>query len=396
MDFSPWPYFSDDEIQAVVNVLKSGKINQWTGNEVTAFEEEFSRYIGSDYAIALANGSLALDIALLAFNIGKGDEVIVTPRSFVASASCIALRGAIPVFVDVDPVSQNITLETISKAFSSKTKAVIAVNLGGWPCDLKRIKLFCEHHRIVLIEDCAQAIGAKLDGKRVGTFGDCAIFSFCQDKIMTTGGEGGMLVTNNRDFWEKVWSYKDHGKDYNAAFHQEHKPGFRWLVNSFGTNCRMTEMQAAMGRVILRKVDGWVKKRREFASLYNKAFNTIPGLRTTLPEVDVYHSYYKYYVFINQNELKLSCNRNDIIDSLNKAGVPCNTGICPEIYREKVFKKGLYKIYDAKKNKGDSYLPVARQLGETSIMLMVHPTLMPESIHYVIDQVKLAMERAVR
>ncbi len=396
MDFAPWPSFSDDEIQAVVNVLKSGRINQWTGNEINAFEKEFSHYIGTSHAIALANGSLALDLALIAFNIGKGDEVIVTPRSFVASAGCVALRGAVTVFVDVDPVSQNITLETIAKAVSPKTKAVIAVNLAGWPCDLKKIKSFCEQNRIVLIEDCAQAIGAVLDGSKVGSFGDCAVFSFCQDKIMTTGGEGGMLVTNNRDIWEKVWSYKDHGKDYDAVFHQEHEPGFRWLVNSFGTNCRMTEMQAAMGRVMLKKVDGWVKERREFAALYNQAFNGIPGLRTTIPDEDVYHSYYKYYVFINQTLLKKSWDRAAVINALNDAGIPCYTGTCPEIYREKAFKNSLYRIHAGKKDKGTTYLPIARQLGETSIMLMVHPTLTPESIHYVIEQVKQVMKKAVK
>lgn len=396
MDFAPWPFFFDDEIQAAVNVLKSGKINQWTGNEINAFEKEFSSYIGSNHAIALANGSLALDIALLAFNIGKGDEVIVTPRSFVASAGCVALRGATPVFVDVDSVSQNITLENISKAISSKTKAVILVHLGGWPCDLIKIKSFCEQNKIVLIEDCAQAMGAKFDGRSVGSFGDCSIFSFCQDKIMTTGGEGGMLVTNNAEIQERVWSYKDHGKDYDLVFRQDHDPGFKWLVNSFGTNCRMTEMQAAIGRVMLRKVDGWVKKRREFADLYNKAFDNIPGLRTTIPDVDLYHAYYKYYVFINQNELKKSWNRDAVIDSLDKAGIPCNTGVCPEIYREKAFEKAYYKIHGAKKNKANVFLPVAKQLGETSIMLMVHPTLKSESIHFAIEQVRLVMEKAAK
>jgi len=260
MDFAPWPYCEDDEIQAVVNVLKSGKINQWTGQEVNAFEEEFARYMGSDYAIALANGSLALDLALRAFGIGEEDEVIVTPRSFVASVSCVALKGAIPVFADVDSVSQNITLASISKAVTSKTKAVIAVHLAGWPCELDKIKSFCEKRGIALIEDCAQAHGAEYKGKKAGSFGDCAIFSFCQDKIMTTGGEGGMLVTDNKEIWEKVWSYKDHGKNYDKVFSQNQATGFKWLVTDFGTNCRMTEMQAAMGRVILRKLDKWVEK----------------------------------------------------------------------------------------------------------------------------------------
>ncbi|MCF8093599.1 MAG: DegT/DnrJ/EryC1/StrS aminotransferase family protein [Desulfotignum sp.] len=396
MEFAPWPFFSDDEIQAVVKVLQSGKVNQWTGDEVIRFEKEFTRYVGTAYAVALANGSLALDMALGCLDIGKGDEVIVAPRSFVASASCVALRGGIPVFVDVDPDSQNITVETISKAITSKTKAVIAVNLAGWPCDLASIKSFCEKSNLFLIEDCAQAHGAVFEGKKAGSFGHCAIFSFCQDKIMTTGGEGGMLVTNNADIWKKVWSFKDHGKDYSRAFCQDHELGFRWLVDSFGTNGRMTEMQAAMGRVMLKKLDGWVEKRRSNADRLTRGFENIPGLRVTVPGPEIYHSYYKYYVFINQNELKNSWNRDLVIEALNNAGVPCNTGTCSEIYREKAFKKGSYRIQGAVKDNGKDRLPVARQLGKSSIAFMVHPTLTSESIHYVIEQVTRVMKKAVR
>lgn len=396
MKFAPWPFFADDEIQAAVDVLTSGKVNQWTGDAVNRFENDFARYIGTDHAVALANGSLALDMALMALDIGTDDEVIVTPRSFVASASCVAFQGAVPVFVDVDPVSQNIGLDTISRAVTPKTKAVIAVNLGGWPCDLKKIKSFCEQNNLFLIEDCAQAHGAKLEGKMAGSFGDCAVFSFCQDKIMTTGGEGGMLVTHNSDIWKKVWSLKDHGKDYDEAFCAHHDPGFRWLVNSFGTNGRMTEMQAAMGSVMLQKLDGWVKTRRSHADLLTNGFKNIPGLRVTVPGPAYYHSYYKYYVFIEQDALKGVWNRDMVIDALNDAGVPCNTGICPEIYREKAFQKGLHRIQGGiKDSSGKGRLPVARRLGETSIMFMVHPTLTPAAIHYVVDQVEGVMKQAV-
>ncbi|MCA1794038.1 MAG: DegT/DnrJ/EryC1/StrS family aminotransferase [Desulfotignum sp.] len=396
MKFAPWPFFADDEIKAAVDVLTSGKVNQWTGNAVNRFENDFARYIGTDHAVALANGSLALDMALMALDIGTDDEVIVTPRSFVASASCVAFQGAVPVFVDVDPVSQNIGLDTISRAVTPKTKAVIAVNLGGWPCDLKKIKSFCEQERIFLIEDCAQAHGAKFEEKMAGSFGDCAIFSFCQDKIMTTGGEGGMLVTHNPDIWKKVWSFKDHGKEYDETFCQNHKPGFKWLIHCFGTNGRMTEMQAAMGSVMLQKLDRWVKTRRSHADLLTNGFKNIPGLRVTVPGSAYYHSYYKYYVFIEQDALKGGWSREMVIDALNDAGVPCNTGICPEIYREKAFQKGLYRIQGGiKDSSGKERLPVARRLGETSIMFMVHPTLTPAAIHYVVDQVEGVMKQAV-
>jgi dTDP-4-amino-4,6-dideoxygalactose transaminase len=396
VDFAPWPVFSEDEIQAAVNVLKSGKVNQWTGNEVRAFESEFGAYVGTRYALALANGSLALDMALATMDIGKRDEVIVTPRSFVASATCVALRGATPVFVDVDPTSQNISLETIAGAVTDRTKAVIAVNLAGWPCDLTSISDFCKNNGLFLIEDCAQAHGARLNGKMAGSFGDCAVFSFCQDKIMTTGGEGGMLVTNNMDLWKKVWSFKDHGKDYSKTFCQDHDSGFRWLVDSFGTNGRMTEMQAAIGRVQLNKLDRWVENRRSNADRLTQAFETIPGFRVTVPRPEIYHAYYKYYVFIKPDELKSSWNRDAVVAELNSAGVPCNTGSCPEIYLENAFKTGVFRLNGAVSDNRDSRLPVARQLGETSLSFLVHPTLTPESIEFVIEQVKHVMKKAVK
>jgi dTDP-4-amino-4,6-dideoxygalactose transaminase len=397
MEFAPWPFFSDDEIRAAVNVLKSGKINQWTGREVIAFEDAFARYVGSRHAVALANGSLALDMALSALDIGPGDEVIVTPRAFVASAACVALRGATPVFVDVDPESQNITPKSISGGVTERTKAVIAVNLAGWPCDLKNISSVCRQNKIFLIEDCAQAHGAEFQGKKAGSFGDCAVFSFCQDKIMTTGGEGGMLVTDNTKLWKKVWSFKDHGKDYDRTFSENHDPGFRWLVNRFGTNGRMTEMQAAMGRVMLGKLDGWVEKRRTHAEMLTRGFENTPGLRVTVPPPEVYHSYYKYYVFVKEDELQDAWTRDRLIDHFNRAGVPCYTGICPEIYRERAFENGPCRLAGAMKDSvGNAFLPVARQLGETSIMFMVHPTLSRDAVRYVVDQVNQIMKQAVR
>ncbi|THB73953.1 MAG: DegT/DnrJ/EryC1/StrS aminotransferase family protein [Desulfobacteraceae bacterium] len=401
MNFAPWPYFEDDEVQSVIDVLKSGDVNQWTGNEIAEFENEFARYIGVTHAIALANGSLALDIALKVFDIGQGDEVIVTPRSFVASASCISLQGAVPVFVDVDPVSQNITLENVSRAVSEKTRAVIAVNLSGWPCELDRLQSFCKENGLVLIEDCAQSHGASFKDKKTGAFGDCAIFSFCQDKIMTTGGEGGMLLTNDNSIWEKAWSYKDHGKNPGKSFVNNPEFGFRWLVDSFGTNCRMTEMQAAIGRVQLRKLDQWVDKRREYAGFLNDNLKNVPGLRLTVPEKEVYHAYYKYYAFVEPGALKQGWNRDSILKNLEDKGIPCNTGICPEIYLEDAFRTSPFKInndlIDLKQGgRVTSRLPNASELGENSMMFVVHPTLEPASIQFTIDQIRSAMESAVK
>lgn len=399
MDFSPWPEFEDDEINAALGVLKSGKVNQWTGDEILNFESEFSGYVGSEYAIALANGSLALDLAMIVYDIGPGDEVIVTPRSFVASASCIALRGAVPVFVDVDTESQNITLAGIQEGWSEKTKAVIAVHLAGWPCDLEEIRDFCDKKQIILIEDCAQAHGAEYKGRKVGSYGHCSVFSFCQDKIMTTGGEGGILLTNDRDVWEKAWSYKDHGKSHAAVFSKAHPVGFRWYIESLGTNYRMTEFQAAIGRVMLRKLDRWVTQRGLHANTLNEAFSEIPGLRVTIPPSTVKHAYYKYYVFIDPDVLKPAGTVELIINRLNALGVPCAAGICPEIYLEKAFASYPHRIISPDSDNGcpscSARLPNAKFLGRTSLMFMVHPTLTGDMLARVIEEVQTVMKEVL-
>jgi len=413
--------------------LRSGRVNQWTGSEVISFEKEYANYLGAKYAVAVANGSVALDIALAILDIEPGDEVIVTPRSFVASAGCVALRGAVPVFVDVDSDSQNITPDTVKSAIFSKTKAVIAVHLAGWPCELDELRALCDEHGIYLIEDCAQAHGAVYSNneyavatkekeedritknrkssypKKVGSVGDIAIFSFCQDKIMTTGGEGGLVFTPNAELWEKAWSFKDHGKDYNSVFKENHPPGFRWLVKSFGTNYRMIEMQAAIGRVMLKKLDEWVKIRRRLAGILTDGFREIPALRVTIPPDYIYHSYYKYYVFVRPERLKKGWNRDRILMELEKRGVPCGTGVCPEIYLEEAFKNSghpseirfarhwheFHGVKSSKlKIKNHKRLPVAKELGETSLMFKVHPTLTKENMHYVVKQVRETMAHA--
>lgn len=383
--FNVWPCFSDEDINAVNRVLRTGKINQWTGQEVFNFEKEYANYIGVDHAIALANGSVALDLALIALGVEPGDEVIVTPRTFVASASCIALRGATPVFADVDRNSQNITLESVKSVFTNKTKAIIAVHLAGWPCELDALRKFCDDNGIFLIEDCAQAHGAKYNGKPVGNFGHMAAFSFCQDKIVTTGGEGGLLVTNDRKLWNKAWSYKDHGRDCDLMFNKPKGVGFNWAVKSFGTNYRMTEMQAAIGRIQLVKLDSWVEKRRKFADMFNASFLSCPALRTTTPSGKAFHSYYKYYVFVRPEKLKSGWSRNRIINELNEKGMFCGVGACPEVYLEKPFEP-YYK----------ERLPIAKELGETAVMFLVHPTLSESDILHVIEEMKEIIKTATR
>jgi len=363
--FAPWPFFERDEIDAAAAPLHSGKVNYWTGTEGREFEKEFAVFTGCRYAIALANGTVALELALYALGIGSGDEVIVTPRTFIASASCCVMRGARPVMADIDPVSQNITAETIRPHITSRTKAIICVHLAGWPCDMDPILALAREHSLKVVEDCAQAHGATYKGRQVGSLGDVAAFSFCQDKIMTTGGEGGMLTTNDELLWRKSWEFKDHGKSYEAVYHCEHPAGFRWLHESFGTNWRLTESQSAIGRVQLHKLPAWTEARNRHADILSASFSDIPALRVTVPPAEISHAYYKYYVFVRQEDLAAGWNRDRVMNALIAEGIPCFSGSCSEIYLEKAFD-GLRPA---------QYLPIARELGENSLMFQVHPTL---------------------
>ena len=369
---SPWPLFATDEIEAATNPLRSGKVNYWTGMEGREFEKEFASFTGCRHAIALANGTVALELALYALGIGAEDEVIVTPRTFIASSSCCVMRGAIPILADVDPVSQNITAETIRPHVTKRTKAIICVHLAGWPCDMDSILELAREHGLKVIEDCAQAHGATYKGRPVGSLGDAAAFSFCQDKIMTTGGEGGMLTTNDEALWRRGWEFKDHGKSYEAIYNRQHAPGFRWLHESFGTNWRLTESQSAIGRIQLRKLPEWTATRREHSELLTASLARIPALRVTVPDGNVGHAYYKYYAFIRQEGLKEGWNRDRLMEAINAEGIPCFSGSCSEIYLEKAFTSlGL----DPAKR-----MPVAKDLGETSLMFLVHPTLSREDM----------------
>jgi len=371
--FSPWPMFSNEEVDAVRDVLLSNKVNYWTGGECKKFEREFSKFSGSEYAIALGNGTLALDAAFKALNIGNGDEVVVTSRSFIASISSIVNSGATPIFSDVDLASQNITPESVRSVITDKTKAIVCVHLAGWPCDMDEIMAIANEYDLYVIEDCAQAHGAKYKGKPVGSIGHIGCWSFCQDKIMTTGGEGGMVTTNDEFLWRKMWAYKDHGKSYEAVYEREHPEGFRWLHESFGTNWRMIEMQAAIGRIQLKRMPDWHKKRLSNANSIWSAAKQCKGLRVpTVPDY-IEHAAYKCYVFV-KGGVEL---RDKMIMEINKKGVPCYSGSCSEVYLEKAFDNTGFR---PKKR-----LPVAKELGETSLMFLVHPTLTKEEIQKTCD-----------
>ncbi|HXG72267.1 MAG TPA: DegT/DnrJ/EryC1/StrS aminotransferase family protein [Gemmatimonadaceae bacterium] len=365
--FSAWPSFTAEEAGAVSRVLLSNRVNYWTGTEGREFEKEFAIFSGSRRAIALANGTLALDIALIAMGIRPGDEVVVTPRSFIASVSSVVTAGATPVFADVDPDSGNITADTIARVLSPRTRAIIPVHLAGWPCDMDPIMELARAHGLVVVEDCAQAHGATYKGRSVGSIGQVGAWSFCQDKIMTTGGEGGMVTTDDEDLWSRMWSYKDHGKSYEAVYSRQHARGFRWVHDSFGTNWRMLEIQSALGRIQLNRMPDWQRARAAHAARLAESLAALPALRVPLPPPGLVHAWYKFYAYVRPEALKSGWTRDRIMEALNDAGLPCSMGSCSEIYQERAFDGTPWR--PAKR------LPVAKALGETALMFLVHPTI---------------------
>jgi len=378
-NFAPWPSFTHEESLAVQRVLLSNKVNYWTGEEGRKFEEEFAAFAGTTHAIAVANGTLALDLILAGMGIGahnggaSTDEVIVTPRSFIASVSTVANAGAKPIFVDVDRDSGNISAATIVPMITPNTKAIVAVHLAGWPCDMDDIMSLAYEYDIRVIEDCAQAHGGNYKGKPLGGIGHAAAWSFCQDKIMTTGGEGGMVTTNDQKLWDSMWSIKDHGKSFDAVYNKVHAAGFRWLHESFGTNWRLTEMQAAIGRIQIKRMPEWTKRRTENARAIIEALSVFDCIRLPLTSPESQNAFYKLYAYVDEANLAMDWSRDRIISSFNEIGIPCMQGSCSEIYLEKAF--------DDKGWQPEERLPVARELGETSLMFLVHPTLTKENLN---------------
>lgn len=406
--FSPWPAFTQEEADAVHRVLMSNKVNYWTGQEGRSFETEFATWCGTAHAIALTNGTVALDLALQGLGIGAAyggsatDEVIVTPRTFLASVSCVVSAGAIPVFADVDRDSGNISAATIAPVLTPNTRGIIAVHLAGWPCDMDPIMALAAAHGVKVIEDCAQAHGARYKGRAVGSIGDIGAWSFCQDKIMTTGGEGGMVTTNDSALWSRMWSYKDHGKSWNAVYERSHPPGFRWLHESFGTNWRMIEMQAAIGRIQLARMKGWTAARVANAAALTVAMAPFTGPGKVLrlprlcnggcgdcaPDAGCLHAQYKFYAYVQPDHLAPGWTRDRVIDEILAQGVPCYQGSCSEVYLEKAF--------DGTGWRPPQSLPVARELGATSLMFLVHPTLTAAEIDKTcaaVTQVLMAAQR---
>lgn len=386
---APWPAYDLEEIEAVTAVLHSGRVNYWTGEETRAFEREFASFADSSYAVAVANGTLALDLALRALSIGPADEVVVTPRTFIASVSSVVNAGATPVFADVDPHSGNISPLTVRSVLTERTRAIIAVHLAGWPCDMPGLLALAEPHGIAVIEDCAQSHGARIGDRSVGSFGAIGAWSFCQDKIMTTGGEGGMVTCSDEALWRSMWAYKDHGKAYSAVYERTHPPGFRWLHESFGTNWRMLEVQAVIGRIQLGRMERWQARRSEIAARYAEVLAPFPdAVHVPLPDGDKTHAWYRFYAYVRPEGLKPGWSRDRIVDEATQRGAPLFQGSCSEVYLEKAFDRTPWRPARS--------LPVAAHMGETSLMFLTHPTLTDEDLGRIATVVEAVLREAAR
>lgn len=370
---STWPDFSDEEADAVAEVIRSNKVNYWTGQICRAFETEFAAWAGTRHAVALANGTLALDVSLQACGIGPGDEVIVTPRTFIASVSTVINAGARPVFADVDHDSGNISPDTIVSVLTERTAGIVPVHLAGWPCDMAGIMAIAQDRGLQVVEDCAQAHGAAVQGRMVGSWGHVGAWSFCQDKIMTTGGEGGMVTTDDEQLWSSMWSYKDHGKSWAGVYDRPHPPGYRWIHDTIGTNWRMLEMQAVLGRIQLKRIEQWSLRRQQIAAKLTAALHQHPHLvRVPEPAPGFKHAYYRLYAYLRPDNLQQGWSRDRLIAALRDAGVQVLHGTCAEVYLERAFEgSGL---------RPERRLPVARELGETSLMFLTHPTMSDEEL----------------
>ena len=387
-----WPYFDNEQITAASKILSSGNVNYLNGNEGKLFEKEFADWANSKYAVALANGSLALSASYKALGIKKDDEIITTPRTFIATTSCAILAGAKPIFADVDKDSGLITAETIEPLITKKTKLISIVHLAGWPADMQQICNLAKSYNLKMVEDCSQAHGAKLrinnEWQSVGSFAEIGTWSFCTDKIISTGGEGGMITTNYHNLWDNIWSIKDHGKTLSSISRKNHPIGYRWVHEKIGTNYRLTEMQSAIGRIQLRNLSEMHFKREKNALILRNELKDISYLRLPFPPNNSIHAWYKFYIYIKPSALKNDWSRDRIIKEISQLGYPCFSGGCGEIYLEKGIKELGYSP--------ENRLPIAKELAETSLMFCVHPTISDVEMEKYSKVIKRILKKASR
>ena len=383
---SKWPNYDGNILSKISKLLQSGKTNYLVGKEGLLFEKNFSKFYKIKFANAVANASLGLELSLLSLNLNKGDEVIVTPRSYHSSVSCVIRAGLTPVFADVDRQTMNICPKSIRKNISKKTKAIICVHLYGMPCEMNDIIKLSKEYKINVIEDCSQAHGSKIGRKYVGSFGDISVFSYCQDKIISTGGEGGMIATNNKKLNDRIWSLKEIGKNKDKFFKiNSLSNDFPYVHDTIGTNARITEIQSCIGNYQLKQLKSYIRARNENAKIFFNKLKNCKHLIIPNHNSQITHSYYRYTVIISNEKL----SRSILMKNLKKKGVACNVGGCPTIYNEKYFVE--------KFNVNIKNYPNAEYLKNRTLSFLVDQTISKKEINKVssilLDQINKILKK---
>ena len=394
-----WPQIPEEGIEAVAEVLRSGKINYWTGEQTRLFEAEFAALHEAAEALAVANGTLALELAVRSFGIGPGDEVIVPSRTFIATAGAVVAAGATPVIADIDPQTNALTPLSVAARLTPRTRAVIAVHVGGYPAPVAELRELTDQMDLVIIEDCAQAEGARYSGHAIGTAAHASCFSFCTDKILPLG-EGGVICytegLRQSAAYLQAWAYRDHGHVFGRAQNtrvQERSSQFKYLSDHFGTNARMPEVQGALARVMLRHVSAWHIQRTRNAEVlcgeladFAPAFSPVvlPASRRAQGSE---HAYYRLYFRLDPTALAPGWDRDRVIDAIAAEGAPVQFGSCALIGRE----QALLTLGAPR----DEDLPGALCANEQSLAFFVHPTLTEADMADIAGAARKVLQKAL-
>lgn len=363
----------EDDINAVVDVLKSDYLT--TGPKIAEFEQAVASYTGAKYAVAISNGTSALHAACFAAGIGRGDEVITTPLTFAASANCVLYCGGTPVFADVDPYTYNIDPEDIRKKITDKTKAIIAVHLAGQPCDMDEIHSIAQEHNLIVIEDGAHALGSVYKGKKVGCLSDMTTFSFHPVKPITTG-EGGMIMTDNEEVYKRLVLFRSHGITRDESMMTRNEGPWFYQQLDLGYNYRITDIQCALGCSQMRKLDKFLKRRRELAERYNNAFIECDNIVTPYQLPDTQSGWHLYIVQVKNHD------RKQVFETLRDKGIGVNVHYIP-VYMHPYYQEHGYK---------DVHCANAEEIYSHIISLPLYPGLTDDQQDYVIDTLKQLCE----
>ncbi len=333
-----WPEFDEKAIHSVEEVLRSGKVNYWTGKKGMEFEKKYARWQGSKYAISAGTGTAALHVALSALGVGPGDEVIVPSYTFIATSFSVLQAGAIPRFADVNIDDHCISIESSERLVNKRTKAMIPVHLYGNVCDMDEIMSFARKHGLYVIEDNAEAFGGEYKGKKTGTISHIAACSFCQNKTFTTGGEGGMVTTDDEDLAWECRSFRDHGYDVKERMNLlELEQRLPYIHNRVGWNYRMTEMQSAIGLAELERMDSWnMPARRRNAHILMDALKDLPQVKY-MP-VDTEERKDGWFVCAFSLDIEnMTCDIDQFVSAAGAEGAPCWKVFWPQCHTENAF-----------------------------------------------------------